>query len=83
MCVLAVLGAAHALFSSAIVWALGGGFQVSEFAAKRVGLCGGALLWWVHIVSPARRDASTLPLTLADMQAALSGPPAGWLDWLD
>ena len=74
LCGFAAAGAGHVMLSLLYVQLLGGGLHLSELAAKKLSLVGGAALWWAHVVAAtaAASDASPLPLHRLQGRAAPS-----------
>ena len=72
LCGFAAAGAGHVMLSLLYVQLLGGGLHLSELAAKKLSLVGGAALWWAHVVAAtsAAGDASPLPLHRLQGRAA-------------
>ena len=68
LCGFAAAGAGHVLLSLLYVQLLGGGLHLSELAAKKLSLVGGAALWWAHVVATHGTAAAEAPLPLHQLQ---------------
>ena len=79
LCGFAAAGAGHVLLSLLYVQLLGGGLHLSELAAKKLSLVGGAALWWAHVVATHAAGAAEAPLPLHQLQgrAAPSSKASG------